>query len=514
MHRSKALLAAILSLPLLVNAAEPAKADAKADAKPAEAAKPAAKPAGSGADVAGVNLTFFGSAKIKPTYYGNLDFNQQTPDVATLNEGGFASGEHLRAELRLGAQATGSNWKFKMILESDLIMEKDTADRSFYNAGTSPAGTGTTPNAGAEFGIERAEFLYGFNRAIELETGWELRAADIKTGGLVFGDDHPFLGFRGSPVQGTSYELLYIPIQNRDRAGVRDLPRLGDWRVYMLKVDQTVGPFNVSPFLVASDFVSRDVFNATTSTITSNPQNDARAYYAGLELTGKLGRLKPSAEFAAVTGKFRNDTRIKSFAGYAGAEYELVKTFVPYAAVRYTRGDKDRNDRVAKGFVGITDIGRFTPLMGMDGNILSEHLSSGASIYNSPLYSYSPDRAVGGNLYGGIGGASSGNNPGQRLVAVGARGGLDPISPKLSYKAQAFFIWYDETGNLANVKTVNTPVDRYAGTTADLQLKYAFNKNFSVDYISSFFFPGAGIEDQLNSKDLANIQAMTIAWAF
>ena len=45
----------------------------------------------------------------------------------------------------------------------------------------------------------------------------------------------------------------------------------------------------------------------------------------------------------------------------------------------------------------VITIGRFTPLLGMDGNILGEHLASGASIYNSPLYSFSPDRAVGGS---------------------------------------------------------------------------------------------------------------------
>jgi hypothetical protein len=56
--------------------------------------------------------------------------------------------------------------------------------------------------------------LYKFNPAMELETGWDARALDIRTGGLLYGDDHPFLGFRGDLAPQTSYELLYLPVQN------------------------------------------------------------------------------------------------------------------------------------------------------------------------------------------------------------------------------------------------------------------------------------------------------------
>jgi hypothetical protein len=279
-------------------------------------------------------------------------------------------------------------------------------------------------------------------------------------------------------------------------------PVTGDWRAYSVKVDQGFalpdGKLTVSPFFAAS----------------ANKAREANAYYLGAELTGKLGRITPSAEFAYVTGSFANGTDIASYAGFAGAEVAVVKVFNPYLAVRYSRGDDDATDLEANGFVGITDIGRFTPLMGMDGNILGEHLSGTGNVFGSPLYSYSPDRAGGGALYGGISNASSGNNPGQRLLAVGAKGDLSDFVPNLSYKAQAFFIMYDETQNLLNVKTPGQKVDSYAMTTADVQLKYKLSGNFAVEGLLSVALPGAGIEDQINAADPAMVGGLSFDWNF
>lgn len=447
--------------------------------------------------------TIFGSARVKPTYYGNTDNDSDREDAPLLNEGGFTSGEHVRAELRLGVSSKGDNWRAKIIAEGDMIMEKDTADRSFYTS----AQKENLPNAGAEFGIERAEFAYTFAKTFELSTGWDIRSLDIKSGGLVFGDDHPFIGATGQLAENTRYEVLYLMIQNRALAVPSGdpfrAPVTGDWRAYSLKVDQsfavgTGSKLTLSPFAAAS----------------ANKARDANAYYFGAEITGNFGIIKPSAEFAYVTGDFANGTDIASYAGFAGAEVGVAKAFNPYLAVRYTRGDDDASDKTAKGFAGITDIGRFSPLMGMDGNILGEHLAGAANVYGSPLYSFSPDRAVGGNLYGGIGNASSGNNPGQRLLAVGAKGDLSDFVANLSYKAQAFFIMYDETRNLLNVKTPGEKVDSYAATTADVQLRYKLSSNFAVEGLVSALLPGAGIEDQIDASDPALVAGLSFDWNF
>ncbi len=443
-------------------------------------------------------IEFFGTAKIKPTYYSNFDFDDSKGDKPALNEGGWASGEHIRGELRLGWKASGEKWRVKMIAEADVILEKDTGDRSFYVG----AEKDNQPNTGGEFGIERAEMGYTFNKYFDLSTGWDIRYLDIKSGGLLYGDDHPFVGLSGALTDSTRYELLYLPIQNRDLINVSDATVTGDWRVYSLKVDQVidtgVGKLTLSPLGAFSD----------------NRDAEAEVYYYGLEVLGQLGPIMPSFEIIGADGDFDNGKDISSWALFAGAELPVNKAFNPYVAYRFTQGDGDQNDDDVEGFNGITDIGRYTPLMGMDGNILGEHLASGASIYNSPLYSFSPERAVGGDGYGGIGNGSSGNNPGQSLIAVGTKGDLSDFIPKVSYKAQAFFIWYDDTGNLINVKNPGQSVDDYAGTTFDVQTKYAFNKNFAIDYIFSGFVPGDGIQDQVAADDTAFVHALTMAWTY
>lgn len=441
-------------------------------------------------------VDFFGTAKVKPTFYSNFDFDDNTPDKPALNEGGWTSGEHLRAEFRLGWKATGEKWRVKMIAEVDAIMNKNNADRSYYGA------PNDQPNAGAEFGIERAEMGYTFNKYLDLSTGWDIRALDIKSGGLLFGDDHPFLALGGAVTSSTKYQLLYLPIQNDEILGTGDSTLTNDWRVYTLKVDQTIdigaGKLTISPLFAFSD----------------NRARQATVNYYGLEILGALGPIKPSFEIIKAQGDFDNGKDIDSLAFFAGVELPINKAFNPYVAFRYTQGDSDSTDNDVEGFVGITDIGRFTPLMGMDGNILGEHLASGASPYGASLYSYSPERAGGGDNYGGIGNGGSGNNPGQKLIAVGTKGDLGALIPNLSYKAQVFFIWYEETGNLVNLKNPGQKVDDYAGTTFDLQTMYAFDKNFAIDYIFSTFIPGDGIQDQVNADDNAYVHMLTMAWSY
>jgi hypothetical protein len=472
------------------------------------------------------DVSFFGYARVVPTYYSNFDFDKNKADVSTLNEGGFASGEHIRSELRLGWKAGGDKWKIMMIAESDMIWNKNNADRSYYStSAVNPSGTNATqvggtnsiPNAGAEFGIERAEFSYAFTPALELFAGWPVSSVDIGTGGLLYGDDHPIIGFRGKVTDMFKYQLAYLSIQNTPQVGVAESTLARDWRAYFFKPDFTLGTgglkMTLSPIVLFSDY--RGVGSGTGGPNVISPS--AQTWYYGLEGIGQFGMIKPSFEVIVSDGEFRSPStvNIKSYAAFAGIELAVSKAFNPYVAGRYTRGDDNKNDTDAKGFVGITDIGRFTPLMGMDGNILGEHLSSGASLYNSPLYSYAPDRAVGGNLYGGIGGASSGNNPGSQILAAGVKGSLDDFVKNFSYKVQAFYIRYDKVGTL--VKTGGGSVDKYVGTTADVQLMYAFSPNFSANYIFSAFFPGDGIKDQLPANadsTFASLHTMNLVWTY
>jgi hypothetical protein len=444
-------------------------------------------------------ISFFGTARVLPTYYSNFDFNDNQPDAPVLNEGGLINGEHVRSELRLGWKAGGDKWKIMMIAESDLIMEKDTADRSFYTAATKGAPT-ASPNAGSEFGIERVELNYTFAPALVLSTGWNIRAADIKTGGLLFGDDHPFIELGGKLTENVSYALDYVIINNRQlTAGLS--PINDDWRAYMLKVNALVGTgavkFDLSPLILFSD----------------NRLRNAKVYYYGIEGTGQIGIFKPSFEFIYADGEFKGTNfDIKSYAAFAGVEVAVSKALNPYVAIRYGKGDDDSADNDVEGFVGITDIGRFTPLMGMDGNILGESMGNP---YGNVLYSYAPERKFATRQYGGIGNAGSGDNPGHRIIAVGTKGA---ISDPLSYKAQVFLIWYDKVGNIpVGAGKTAAEVDKYAGTTFDLQLSYKFSPNFSTYLIYSAFLPGDGIKDQLATTaddTFAQLASLGLVWSY
>ena len=313
---------------------------------------------------------------------------------------------------------------------------------------------------------------------------------------------------------------------------------LNDWNVYTLKVNQQVGNFNISPFFAYSES-DHSTYTGTPSWtgVTLETEDDgttslsggtlkttyaktddysSQVMYYGLEVTGQVGKIKPSFEIVMADGDLSGGAQdgkdVSSWAAYAGVEMEVCKAFTPYVALRYTQGDDDASDNDVEGWVGITDIGRFTPLMGMDGGILSEDLGQS---YGATLYSYSPERAVGGDVYGGISNKGSGSNPGQILAAIGAKGDLSSVVDKLSYKTQVFMIWYDETDNLGS------DVDDYAGTTFDLQLKYALGKNFSIDYIFGVFVPGDGIEDQLTAAgaqkygdDTAMTNCLSLSWNY
>ncbi|APG27986.1 hypothetical protein A7E78_09135 [Syntrophotalea acetylenivorans] len=456
-------------------------------------------------------IEFFGTAKVKPTVYTDFDFQSSEHDAPIGNEGGLTDGEHIRGEFRLGWKAKGDKWSVKMIAEADVLYEKDTADRSFYKF----AEKEDQPNSGGEFGIERVELLYTFLPQLELETGWDVRALDIKTGGLLFGDDHPFIGFRGKLSQQTSYEALYITVQNRQPISTAPSPEWGsstedDWRVYTLKLVQDLGGESTAlpqnAFFGNAD-AERDTLKFSVSPIYAYSDNDskhAQIHYYGLEITGQAGWFKPYFEVVAADGEFDDGKDISSWAMFAGLEMTINKAFNPYVAFRYTQGDDDDTDNDVDGWVGVGDIAMYSGLIGMDGNVLGSDMRQS---YGATLYSYTPGGATTGNRYGGNGNGSSGDNPGQKLIAVGTRGDLSALVPKLMYKTQAFFIWYDETDNLG------ADVDDYAGTTFDLQLLYAISKNFSIDYLFSTFIPGDGIEDQYGD-DTAFVNTLTLAWSY
>jgi len=282
----------------------------------------------------GVDLTLFGSNRFIPTYSTNLvDFDSDNPtggDRLTLDEGGFYAGFYVRNELRLGFSGKGENFGFRVILEEDIHYSKSNVDRNTY------VGYGNnSSDFGSEFAVERSKFWYDFC-GVRFTTGWDVMFQDLKTGGLVYGDDHPFIALSGK-INDTSNWLAYmLLINDSDDIFGNNQYRDTDWYVYNLKFNFKVDGMTLSPFFTYSDM--RKGIQGT---------GNAHAYYAGLEGYGKIGMLMPSFEAVYVGGTINDaaeggtdDYDISSYAFFASLKFDVSPEFQPYFGGYWVRGDE------------------------------------------------------------------------------------------------------------------------------------------------------------------------------
>ena len=437
----------------------------------------------------GVDLTLSGSNRFIPTYCNNMnDFDSDKHDGVTLDEGGFYSGFFVRNELRLAFAGTGENFGFRVILENDIHYTKNNVDRNTY--------TGYGNNSsdyGSEFGVERSKFWYDFG-PVKLTTGWDVTWADLKTGGLVYGDDHPFIMLSGKAGDNADWQINMLLIEDTDDIFGTNTYRDGDWYAYIAKMNFKLAGMTVSPFAVFSD-MRKDAQGIGNS----------HAYYFGLEAYGKTGIFMPSFELVGVTGTINDaaqggtdDYDISSFAAFASLKLDLMPEFQPYIGGFYVQGDDDNTDNDAEGFVGITNITRYSPTFGMEGGYMYEHIGG----LGSPLYALTPER-LGGTAarYGGISGAGTGDNPGLIYLGMGATGKINGIK----YKVQTAYQWYAEEDGLG---LDNDEI----GLTVDAQATYAFSKNFSINYTISGLLPGDAVEERMGEDDIAWITRSEIVW--
>ncbi len=439
----------------------------------------------------GVDMTLFGSNRLIPTYCDNMnDFDSDKEDFVTLDEGGWGAGFFVRNELRLGFAGKGENFGFRVILENDIHYSKNNVDRNTYGTWGN-----TSSDFGGEFGVERSKFWYDFG-AVRLTTGWDVMFQDIKTGGLVYGDDHPFIGLSGKMGDIGSWNAYMLLIEDADDLNGKftGKVRASDWYTYNLKVNFKLAGLNVSPFFTFSDMREG-----------AQGWGNSQAYYAGCELYGKIGPIMPSFEAVYVGGTINDaakggadDYDISSYAAFAAVKLALMPEFQPYVGGFYVRGDDDNTDNDAEGFVGITNITRYTPTFGMEGAYMYEHIFG----LGSPLYALTPERLGDPTArYGGIGGAGTGNNPGLIHVGCGATGKISAIS----YKVQTCYLWFAEEDGLGLD-------DDEIGLTVDAQAKYALSPNFSISYTISGLFPGDGVEDLKGEDDTAWITRAEFVW--
>lgn len=453
----------------------------------------------------GVKLDIITQGKFQPTYFSNFDMDSSKEDGATGTSAGAVQvgDEYVRAEVRLGVVATGKNWTGKLLLENDFALDGNSVDRAYR---------------GERFGLEQAYFTYTFDPAFTVQGGWTFKNLDMGSGGLLYGDDHPLFGAMGKTSWG-SYDVFWMPINDGLISRTNPTPTIAqingqeDWDVYASKFDIDLGGGSrVSPILTFSD----------------NQQQNAVATYFGVEYIGNIGALKIRAEVLGVTGSFNggsstlengtvvdnSNSDISAFAGYASVEYPVSEAFNPFIALRIASGDDDPTDNDVEGWLGITDIGRFSPLIGIDGQFLGWQPNSNQAIA-SGLFGLALDQAgPGGAGYGGISNAGTGNNPGQIMLSVGSSGNLASISPKLSYQAQIFPMWFQQTGGLETLSTASGSVDSYAGTELDVAVKYQANEYFAPRLVLSSFLPGKGVKDATGGDDAAYVAMLELNWNY
>ncbi len=443
-----------------------------------------------------VDIKLFGSEEFQPTFIYNADFDSDAEVADWIGrEDGHEQQFDIRNQFRMGWLILGNKWKGMFILEDDVNATKSNIDRGEDNGADS-----------SDFGLEKLDFSYTFNKYFTLEMGWNGRALDIKTGGLVYTDDHPFFGFKGAG-KNWKYEILALFIRNDGstkkapynhvRPGAHFSGHQDDLIAYTAKLYYTFGTeygkLTVAPFFAFQD----------------NQIARAQSYYFGLELFGKLGIVVPRFEFVYVGGsqdgyteykdgevyKTDEDADISAWAGFLSFEFDLNKAFKPYFGGWYISGDDSGDDDDINNFQGITEIQKFTPTFGLGygDSFTDTNLHDGTVLYglNPVLLGITKKIPLG---YGEIGGAGRSLQPGIWWIGLGFKGDLSDIVYKgLTYQIQGFYCEYEDTGALEDF--FGASIDEEMGWGGALKLKLALNKHFSIENVTNVFVPGDGVED-------------------
>ena len=444
-----------------------------------------------------VDIQFSGSLKCYPTFMDAVGFNEDVNSFI-LDENGFMADHSIRNELRLRWSGTGENWNFFVTLEADFNLNKANGDRGLDN--TSPTDSGMS---GEDFGVEQMHFAYDFG-LFGIETGWAPKFLDVQTGGLVYGDDHPYIGITGKLCPSFSWEALYLIIQDDiDKNGVAGSPWDADsldWRAYTLKgIYKMPCGFVISPFYAFSDN-------------DENNSQSASVHYFGAEAYGKLGLLTPRFEIAFATGDTNKnalgqDYDIGAWAAYGSVDINISTAFTPYLGFTYMTGDDDDTDDDIEAWNGITDISRYTPTFGIENALIYRMVPS----LGSALYSHTFDGLAGGGAtpgYGGVGNSCQGSSPGLIEYGLGVKGRIADFG----YKVQAMCFFFDEEGALEQI--YGTDIDDEAGIEFDLRLTYKFSNHFTLGNTLSIFSPGDAIEDIYGDDydDTAILNTVELMW--
>ena len=459
-----------------------------------------------------ISVTWFGSLKTYPSWMSNLNFNSDS-DVGDwmLDENGVMTDHNVRNELRMGWKGGNDKFDFMIILEADFNLDKNNTDRGAQKKGQTFAMADDQGMTGDDFGVEKLDIGYNFG-PFRIHTGWTTRWLDLKTGGLVYGDDHPYIGFTGNIGENfkweADYTIIYDAMSTEYSDSTDDTLHTGtivqikdpslnpwdgddlDWRVYSLKGIYTIPSgfakgFVISPFYAFSD---------------NSAHSNAQVSYLGLEGYGKLGMFTPRFEIVYADGDMEGegaDYDISAMAAYASVDIEICPGFIPYFGIKWEEGDDDPTDDDIDAFNSITDITRYTPTFGMENAIVYRYLTS----LGTHLYSGNFNRIGTQPGYGGISNSSKGDAPGLMMWGLGFKGKYG----QWSYKVQYMDFEFDDEP---------TGIDEEVGQEFDLRVAYTFSKHFSIANCFAAFDPGDAIEDMNGDDfdDTALVNTIELIW--
>jgi len=450
-----------------------------------------------------INVKFFGSMKTYPSWNSDLNFGGNSGLDWMIDENGVLADHNVRNELRMGWKGGNDSFDFMIILEADFNLDKNNTDRGFNQKGATYDLVDDQGMSGEDFGVEKLDIGYNFG-PFRIHAGWTSRWLDMMTGGLIYGDDHPYVGLTGNIGENFSWQADYFIVYDATTEKTNISPFNGDnldWRFYSVKGKYKIPSgfakgFVISPFYAFSD-------NSKEAT------NNAQVNYVGLEGYGKLGMFTPRFEIAYADGDTDDnaagqDYDISAMAAFASVDVEICPSFIPYLGIKWEEGDSDPTDDDIEAFNAITDIARYTPTFGMENAIIYRAVPA----LKTGLYSGNFNETGTQKGYGGIGNKSKGDAPGMLMWGLGFKGKYD----KWSYKVQYMDFRFDEEP----IGLDGTRTDDEVGQEFDLRVAYAFSKHFTMANCFAAFDPGDAIEDLWGDEydDTALVNTIELIWSW
>lgn len=488
----------------------------------------------------GVNFKFGISLDFYPAFVKDLDFNKNT-NFRTPTEFGFIGEEDtlMFFENRLFFTATKGRLSLYTAIELDGSLDSRAIDTN-------------NPN------IERLNLSL---LVPEVNTTFTI-GADIfawdHIGALVYIDDDPGIWFRGGAGPWSWQTGWHKRIEFGGTAGdsgARAASRVSqfetredDTNIFSGKIGYNFkhpyGTFLLEPMVLA--YLRNTPHSAATTRLTTVGPNGAtrpadplqvadigpdriqpnqETYYLGIQGTGNIGWLRPSAEFVYMTG-FVGGLRdraagtlpfghksfdINSLATYVRLDFDWSKQrwwplrgVIPFVAAEFLRGDPDASDDELEGFVtpssptGLragdipllrkTVLGLGSPIIGdgtADFGFAVDGRGIGPTIGNINEGGVFASATTFNNRFG------KGDNPGYLMFSGGLQGAWNP---QWEFHLIGRWLRYHTTDPIEQefqsfgIGSVSSEI----GGGIDVQVVYKPVPQFKIQPFFSIFFPGAG----------------------